>query len=161
MNYLKTSVGIFIALAVSRFIPHPPNFTSLIALAFYVPFIFGVRFIPALIFSFILTDFFIGFHSTIVFTWGSLIIIGYITKYFLSNMITRISGSLFGALLFYIITNFGVWTTGVYGFEFSGLVASYTLAIPFFTYTIISTLIFSSVIEFFIYLKNYLLIKFR
>ena len=90
------------------------------------------RFIPALILSFILTDFFIGFHSTIVFTWGSLIIIGYITKYFLSNMITRISGSLFGALLFYIITNFGVWTTGVYGFEFSGLVASYTLAIPFF-----------------------------
>ena len=42
MSYLKTSVGIFIALAVSRFIPHPPNFTSLIALAFYVPVIFGV-----------------------------------------------------------------------------------------------------------------------
>ena len=30
-------LGIFLALAISRFIPHPPNFTSLIALSFYIP----------------------------------------------------------------------------------------------------------------------------
>ena len=49
MNYLKISIGIFFALAASRFIPHPPNFTSLIALSFYVPAILGVRFIPVLL----------------------------------------------------------------------------------------------------------------
>jgi len=30
MNYIKISLGIFISLATTRFIPHPPNFTSLI-----------------------------------------------------------------------------------------------------------------------------------
>ena len=49
MNYLKISLGIFTALAASRFIPHPPNFTSLIALSFYIPALLGTRFIPALI----------------------------------------------------------------------------------------------------------------
>ena len=37
MNYLKISLGILLALAASRFVPHPPNFTSLMALSFYVP----------------------------------------------------------------------------------------------------------------------------
>ena len=41
MKYLKISLGIFIVLAASRFIPHPPNFTSLIALSFYVPLFLG------------------------------------------------------------------------------------------------------------------------
>ena len=40
MTYIKFALGIFVALAASRFIPHPPNFTNLIALSFYVPAIF-------------------------------------------------------------------------------------------------------------------------
>ena len=83
MNYLKVSLGIFAVLATSRFIPHPPNFTSLLALSFYVPALFGIRFIPALIISFIITDFFIGFHSVTLFTWGSILIIGLVSKYFI------------------------------------------------------------------------------
>ena len=43
MNYFKISFGIFIALAASRFVPHPPNFTSLMALSFYIPALLGVR----------------------------------------------------------------------------------------------------------------------
>ena len=82
MNYLKISLGIFIALASSRFIPHPPNFTSLIALSFYIPALLGTRYLPALIFSFVITDYFIGFHSTIYFTWGSVILIGFYLKIF-------------------------------------------------------------------------------
>ena len=45
MKYLKISFGIFLVLALSRFIPHPPNFTNLLALSFYVPLIFGLNFI--------------------------------------------------------------------------------------------------------------------
>ena len=36
----KILLGIFLILASSRLIPHPPNFTSLIALSFYVPLFF-------------------------------------------------------------------------------------------------------------------------
>ena len=59
MNYFKIFLGIFVALAASRFIPHPPNFTSLIALSFYIPALMGIRYLPALIISFVITDFFI------------------------------------------------------------------------------------------------------
>ena len=147
MNYFKISLGVFIALAVSRFIPHPPNFTSLLALSFYVPALFGIRYLPALLISFAITDFFIGFHSSALFTWGSIMFIGLLSQYFIKNISLRISGALIGACLFYIITNFGVWSLGSYGHTFEGLVTCYTLAIPFFAYSLISTLVFSTIIE--------------
>ena len=147
MNYFKVSLGIFVALAASRFIPHPPNFTSLLALSFYIPVLIGIRYLPALIISFMITDFVIGFHGTTLFTWGSVVVIGLGSKYFISSMFTRISGALLGACLFFIITNFGVWSMGPYGYTVEGLFMCYTLAIPFFAYNLISTFIFSGVIE--------------
>ena len=156
MTYLKFSLGIFIALAASRFVPHPPNFTSLLALSFYVPALLGVRFLPALIASFFITDLFIGLHSVMLFTWGSVILIGLISKFFLSSIYTRISGALLGAIIFYLITNFGVWLMGSYGFSLGGLITCYVLALPFFGYTVISTLVFSVVIEtIYKFFKNY------
>jgi len=156
MNYLKISIGIFITLSVSRFIPHPPNFTSLLALSFYIPALLGVRYLPALLVSFILTDLVIGFHGVTLFTWGSVIVIGFMSKFFVTNMKTRISGSLFGACLFFIITNFGVWSLGSYGYTAAGLLTSYTLAIPFFAYSVISTIILSVVIETYLHKKKQL-----
>ena len=147
MNYLKIFLGIFVALAASRFIPHPPNFTSLIALSFYVPALLGIRFLPAVILSFVLTDIFIGYHNWLLFTWGSVVIIGFVSRYFVSSILKRLGGALFGACLFFLITNFGVWTAGSYGYNFEGLLTSYTLALPFFGYTFISTLVFSVLIE--------------
>ena len=147
MNYLKISIGIFLALAVSRFVPHPPNFTSLLALSFYIPAIIGIGYLPALIVSFIITDAIIGFHSTIFFTWTSVLIIGLISKYFQSTMINRLSGVIFGVCIFYILTNFGVWTKGLYGYSLEGLLTCYILALPFFGYSLVSTIIFSAVIE--------------
>ena len=147
MNYLKVSLGIFLALAASRFIPHPPNFTSLLALSFYVPALLGIRYLPALLISFIITDFFIGFHNSALFTWGSIIFIGLLSRYFVKTLTLRISGSLVGACLFYLITNFGVWSLGSYGYSLEGIILCYTLAVPFFAYTLISTFIFSAIIE--------------
>jgi hypothetical protein len=147
MQVLKISIGIFLALAASRFIPHPPNFTSLIALSFYIPVLFGIKFLPILLLSFIITDLVIGFHEVTLFTWGTVILIGLIAKFFSSNIITRISAALLGACLFYLFTNFGVWSLGSYGYTFRGLITCYTLAIPFFTYSLISTLLFSVIIE--------------
>ena len=146
-NYLKVSIGVLIALSASRFIPHPPNFTSLLALSFYIPAIFGYRYIPVLIVSFAITDLILGFHNTVFFTWGSVFIIGFISNYFKKSILSRIGGALFGALIFYIITNFGVWSNGSYGYTSEGLFLCYTLALPFFGYSIISTLFFSSIIE--------------
>ena len=147
MNYLKISLGIFIALAASRFIPHPPNFTSLIALSFYIPALLGLRYLPILILSFIITDIFIGFHGVTLFTWGSVMFIGLFSKYFVKNVLSRVSGALIGACVFFLITNFGIWSLGSYGYTIEGFILCYTLAIPFFAYSIISTFIFSGIIE--------------
>ena len=103
MKYLKISIGIFIALAASRFVPHPPNFTSLLALSFYIPAIFGIKFIPAVLIAFAITDMFLGFHFTILFTWGSVILIGFLSKYLNKSISLRLSGALFGAVIFFIL----------------------------------------------------------
>ena len=158
MNYLKISVSILLALSLSRFIPHPPNFTSLLALSFYVPALLGVRYLPVLLISFIITDLVIGLHGVTLFTWGSVILIGLGSKFFAKTILNRVLGSLLGASLFFIITNFGVWTLGSYTYNFDGLLLCYTLAIPFFTYSLISTFIFSGIIEG-IYKINFLKLK--
>lgn len=147
------------ALAASRFIPHPPNFTSLLALSFYVPALLGIRYIPALIISFLITDLFIGLHGITLFTWGSVILIGLLSKNFSKNLLSRISGSLIGACIFFIVTNFGVWSLGSYGYTANSLILCYTLAIPFFAYSLISTFIFSGIIEVFYKFQNKKIIK--
>ena len=159
MNYIKISLGIFLALAVTRFIPHPPNFTSLIALSFYVPALFGLRYLPALVLSFLITDIFFGFHNTLLFTWGSVVFIGFLSKYFTSSIYFRMFGAMTGSLCFYLITNFGVWSLGYYSYSMEGLIMSYTLALPFFGYNLISTFLFSAIIETFYKLKKIYLIK--
>jgi hypothetical protein len=159
VQYIKISLGIFLLLSASRFIPHPPNFTSLLALSFYVPAFLGLRYLPVLVFSFLITDYFIGFHTLTLFTWGSVILIGLGSKFFLKNIISRISGSLLGACIFFIVTNFGVWSMGSYGYSYNGLISCYILAIPFFAYSIISTFIFSAIFETIYKYKNIMIRK--
>ena len=149
MKKIFIFLSIFITLAASRFLPHPPNFTSLIALSFYVPAILGFKYIPALLISFVITDIFIGFHTTVLFTWGSVLIISILaSKYFFNSIFSRLSGALIGACIFFITTNFGVWLTGnIYDYSFNGFIKCYILAIPFFTYSLISTILFSIIFE--------------
>lgn len=147
MNKIYLSIGIFLSLAASRIIPHPPNFTSLMALSFYVPVLFGLRYLPILLISFVITDLFIGYHNVTHWTWGSVLLIGLISKYFNKNINLRIFGSLFGVFMFFLLTNFGVWISGMYSLTIKGLIECYILAIPFFAYNLISTALFSIIIE--------------
>ena len=147
MNFLKITFTLFIIFALSRFVPHPPNFTSLIAFSFYIPLFFGKKFIPVVLFYFIVTDLFLGFHETIFFTWGSALFISLNSFLFKKNIYIRILGVMSGSLIFYLITNFGVWSFGSYGYSLEGLLNCYIIAIPFYINTLISTTIYSIIIE--------------
>ena len=147
MKHLSIFLGIFLALAASRFIPHPPNYTNLIALSFYVPAFLGIKFIPLVVLSFFITDLYFGFHSSLLFTWGSVILIGYIPLFLKDSISSRLLGAFSGAVLFYIVTNFGVWVSGSYGYTLEGLVNCYILAIPFFWPMLVSTIAYSLIIE--------------
>jgi|TARA_B100000767_G_C19748449_1_gene529625 hypothetical protein len=153
MKHLSIFFGILIVLSASRFIPHPPNFTSLLALSFYVPALLGLRYLPALLISFAITDMVIGYHTGTFFTWGSVFLIGLMANSFSKTLTSRLSGALIGAVIFFTITNFGVWASGMYGYTMTGLISCYTLAIPFFAYSVISTIVFSFIIE--IFYKSY------
>ena len=89
-------------------------------------------------------DLFLGFHSTMLFTYISLIVavsLGLLIKNLKSTSIL-FSGVL-SSISFYIITNFGSWLTlPMYEKNFSGLMQSYVMAIPFFHNTLLSTLIY-------------------
>ena len=148
---LLSSIG---ALIFFRFLPHPPNFTPVIAMAFYLPIFFGMWCIPFLLLAFAITDFFIGFHSLLVWTWGGLALISLISK-FSNSILSRLFLSFVGAILFYIISNFGVWFSGsLYQHSIEGLIQCYIMALPFFTNTLLSTIIFSLLIEFVVFTKN-------
>ena len=159
MEKISICLGIFLALAVSRFVPHPPNFTSLIALSFYVPAIFGRQYIPAVILSFAITDLVIGYHYGTFYTWGSVLLIGLISNFFGKTLIKRLSGALVGAIIFFIVTNFGVWISGMYEYSLNGIISCYTAAIPFFAYSAISTILFSFLIEIFYKIYQFKMVR--
>jgi hypothetical protein len=52
---------------------------------------------------------------------------------------------LIGSLIFFIVSNFGVWVLS-YPHTIEGLIACYTLAIPFFGYSILGDMAWSLII---------------
>lgn len=54
--------------------------------------------------------------------------------------------TLSGSLLFWIISNFGVYLGGYYGYTFSGLVTTYVMALPFRQNDAYSNLLFFNII---------------
>ncbi len=100
---------IILSAAMTRLIPHAPNFTPIGALALFS----GAhldkksRFIIPLA-SMFLSDIFLGFHATIPFVYGSFIIMIMIGSLLQKRMGAKnlISLSLISSLLFFLITNF-------------------------------------------------------
>ena len=147
-------ISLVLILAFSRLIPHPPNFTPVIAVAIMSGYLFkniNISFL-ILLFAMLISDLFIGFYENLIFVYLSLILITFIfhkisKKINLKNLfIYGFSGS----LIFFIISNFGVWALGspglndiAYEKSLSGLIECYIMAIPIFGNTFLSTLIFA------------------
>ena len=141
-------IGLILILALSRLMPHPDNFTPIIALAIMSSYFFRNVNISytIMLFSMLLADFFIGFYSHMLFVYLSLFLIVLIffkisKKINYKNLFIF---SFFGSVIFFLISNFGVWLVGnLYERNINGLIECYFMAIPFFKNTITSTLIFS------------------
>jgi hypothetical protein len=68
------------------------------------------------------------------------------------TLLTIFSSSMLGSILFFVITNFGVWASGtMYTKDFAGLLTCYTAGIPFFTNFSVSTVL-SAGIMYYIYI---------
>lgn len=141
--YILILIGV-----VARVLPHLPNFTPVGALALFGGTKLGNKyaavFVPLIMMA--MTDFYLGFHNLIFFTWGSMILAALIgfwvrKKYGFSRIAI---GTLAGSVLFFLITNLGVYLGGWYGYGFSGLIQTYVMAIPFFRNSLMGDIIYSA-----------------
>tara|TARA_Y100000590_G_scaffold87716_1_gene98365 strand:+ start:470 stop:991 length:522 start_codon:yes stop_codon:yes gene_type:complete len=146
-------VILVLILSISRLIPHPPNFTPIVAVAITSGFLFKKKYLSfaVLIISLLLSDFFIGFYKNMPAIYGTLLLI----TYFFFNIGNKINYknlfvfSFLGALIFYLFTNLAVWiSSGLYEKSLAGLLECYILAIPFFRNTLISTIFYSYLVLF-------------
>ena len=147
-------IVLILILSFSRLIPHPSNFTPIIAVAIMSSYFFKNIYLSCvtLLISMLLADAFIGFYSNMLFVYLSLLLIVFIFHKISEKMNFKnlfICGFI-ASLIFFIISNFGVWVLGSPGVldlpyekNLNGLVECYILAIPFFGNTFLSTLIFS------------------
>ena len=153
-NFLKNlkleifPLSLILVLAFSRLIPHPPNFTPIIAAAVMSGYLFKNIYISSivLLLSMFLSDLVIGIYSNFFFVYFSLLLIMFICTKIIKDLNFKklFLLSVFSSLIFFLITNFGVWAfSNMYEKNLNGLMYCYLLAIPFFTNTIISTIAFS------------------
>ena len=141
-------ISLILILALARLIPHPPNFTPIVAVAIMSSCFFRNMYLSfaVIIVSMLLADVFIGFYNNMFFVYLSLLLIAFIffkisTKIKLQNLF--IFGFL-GSVIFFLISNFGVWIlSGMYEKNLNGLAYCYFLALPFFVNTVLSTIIFT------------------
>jgi len=157
INILKKEIfpiSLILILAFARLIPHPPNFTPIIAVALISGYFFKNINLSLLILlvAMLLSDLFIGFYENMIFVYASLLLITFVFHK-ISKKINYKNLFIYcfaGSLIFFIFSNFGVWALGspgvldvAYERNLSGLVECYILAIPFFGNTFLSTLIFA------------------
>ena len=141
-------ISLILILAFARLIPHPPNFTPIIAVAIMSGYFFRNIYVSfsILLISMLIADIFIGFYENIIFVYIALLLITFVF-FKISNKINfknLFIYGFFGSLIFFIISNLGVWFFGnLYEKDLEGLIKCYFLAIPFFKNTLFSTLIFS------------------
>ena len=90
------------------------------------------------------------FHNTILFTYGSILLVILLGRLLNSerlNISKTVSFTLLSSLLFFVITNIGVWLfSNMYTLDLTGLTKCFVLAIPFLQKSIAGDLFFATVL---------------
>jgi hypothetical protein len=139
------------AAAFVRLIPHPPNFAPIAAMALFGGAYFNKKWAAFLVplAAMIITDLILGFHETM---WAVYLSFALIVVIGMMMLKEKKVGNIFFAsvissVIFFIITNFGIWlSTPYYEKTGLGLVSCYTAAIPFFHQTLLSDLFFVGIL---------------
>lgn len=136
----------------ARLLPHPANFAPIGAIA-----LFGGLYLPkkwAIILPLVamfIGDIFIGFYSwqIMLSVYASFALMGLIGLLVRKNkkFSTVVGGTLLGSILFFLITNATVVFFGaMYAHNFSGLMQSYFMALPFFKNSLLGDIFYVAVL---------------
>jgi len=133
---------------LSRLVPHPPNVTPLTAIALfgatYLSRRWGILLPLAIV---MISDAFLGGDWLLVFNWTAFALVG-----LLAGRIRRhpapgriLSTTLIGSLLFFLVTNFGVWLgSGMYPHTAAGAQHCFIAALPFFRNMVAGDLVYTA-----------------
>ncbi len=142
--------------AISRLLPHIPNFTPIAAMALFGGAYFSDKRFAVIVplIAMFLSDAALelitgwGFHNTMVYVY-----IGFILTSIIGMRVSRnvsigsvAAGSILSSVLFFIITNFGFWAASGFQMGVAGLNASYIMGLPFFGPTLAGDLFFNSIL---------------
>lgn len=169
-NKLKDFIGptlIILAAVLIRLFPHPPNFAPIAAMALFGGTYINKKYSLIIVFAtLVLSDYLLLYihpfspqfinlsklyvpnallHSTTVFVYGSFLLTSLLGIWIKSHKSAKniLSACLASSILFFLITNFGVWTQGMYARDISGLWQSYIMGIPFFKNTLFGDLFYT------------------
>ena len=157
MKKTKQKIVLFFYLvgliALSRLIPHPPNFTPVIAMAVFMPYLtrdlYSAMLVP--LSAMFVSDLYLGLHSSMFWVYTSILLGTTLSHYTMSMKKTYVhlgSNALLSATIFFVITTFAVWMSGtMYPPTLDGLILCYTMAIPFFGNTLAGTLFYVSLLS--------------
>jgi hypothetical protein len=149
-NLLVIALALIVFGVVMRLLPHPANLAPVGAIA-----LFGGAVLPRKlgwwlpVAVMIISDAIIGFYSGIAFTWLGFLLVGLygMSLRGYSNWFRVPFGALGSAVIFFMVSNFGVWAAGhMYANTWAGLVQCYEMALPFFRNTFVGDLLYSTVL---------------
>ncbi|HPF74095.1 MAG: DUF6580 family putative transport protein [Lysobacteraceae bacterium] len=155
--------GLIVLAALSRVLPHPPNFSPVEAMALFGGAYFARRGLAVLIplVAMLISDVALGLINGGEY-WSYLTSGGPLSIYALIALCSvlgfglrgRVSGgrvlgySLLGSVLFFVISNGLIWLSATAGSPYcgQGLAACYAFALPFFQWTVAGTLFYSAIL---------------
>tara|TARA_B100000768_G_C11250845_1_gene364041 strand:+ start:234 stop:758 length:525 start_codon:yes stop_codon:yes gene_type:complete len=144
-------LSLIIATALSNILlANIPNFSPVASVALFSGFYLSNKKLALLIpvACMLISDYFIGFHSlmwAVYLSFAFTVVMGVKMKTSSSEKV--IINSVLSSLVFFLITNSAVWLTGsFYPSDLSGLVLCLTMGIPFFKYTLLSSIVFSTIL---------------
>lgn len=153
-------VYILVAAAALRLVPHPPNFAPIGAMALFggasfpsrrlaLLFPLAAMLVSDLAIGLVRGDWSMGLHGLLPVVYASFLLIVCLGFWLRSRRrVLPIAGAtLAGSVLFFIVTNFGVWALGtLYPKTWEGLAACYVAAIPFFRNTLLGDGFYSALL---------------
>jgi len=124
----------------SRLIPHPANVTPLGSLVFLnARKTSPLKGVMLALVVMVISDIFLGFNYATPFVY-----LGFTSYAFLGHFkkLNPVAAVLLGSLMFFVISNFGVWIGPWYDHTLSGLISCFVNAVPFFRNMLVGDLVF-------------------
>ncbi|PIS10214.1 MAG: hypothetical protein COT73_10520 [Bdellovibrio sp. CG10_big_fil_rev_8_21_14_0_10_47_8] len=136
---------------MTRWLPHPPNMTAVMALGFVAGAVVPQRWLAILVplVALLISDLVLGFHGTMIYVYGATALITILSLGLFSGKKNSVlalgSWGFFSSGVFFVITNLGVWLQGgLYPLTKQGLIDSFVMALPFYGNQLLGDLLYAS-----------------